>query len=134
MKITYSIFAIFIFFIAGSCIGTYGSPAIVSMLDQKHLKEFDDYILCKAYGFSQSENVRRELENRKIFTILDWEVIDKKQVKIGMSVCALYASWGVPDNENRSVSRYGTTIQHVYGRDYPVYVYSEDGFVTGWQD
>lgn len=59
-------------------------------------------------------------------------LVANERIRIGMSECELYASWGFPDRQSRSVGRYGTHIQHVYSSQ--VYVYTENGRVTGWQD
>lgn len=57
--------------------------------------------------------------------------IKKQQIYIGMSACGLYASLGIPDEENNTVGAWGTHTQHVYGKNY---VYTENGRVTSWQD
>ena len=41
------------------------------------------------------------------------------------------ASWGEPGDVNRTVTAYGVHSQWVYGS---VYVYFDDGILTGWQD
>lgn len=71
-----------------------------------------------------------ELNRRKIK--LNIELIKKESIKIGISTCQLYASWGMPDQENRSVGGWGVHIQHVYGSKY--YVYTKNNVVTSWQD
>lgn len=79
-----------------------------------------------------------EMERRSLLSQNEKDLVAKKQIQIGMSLCALYASWGKPDHENRSVGSWGTHIQHVYnaGLRYirPTYVYTENGVVTSWQD
>jgi hypothetical protein len=105
-----------------------------------------DNEVCESYGvFSRSgmwgaaaETYRREIEHRKLMTTEEWALADKKTIRIGMSRCAMYASWGKPDRENRSVGSYGEHIQHVYNSGYryirPKYVYTRNGIVSSWQD
>ncbi len=59
--------------------------------------------------------------------------IRSKEIRMGMSECELYASWGHPNSQNRTVGSWGVHIQHVY-RDFRSYVYTENGRVTSWQD
>lgn len=56
----------------------------------------------------------------------------RNEIFIGMSEEGLRASWGGPNDINRTVTEHGEHKQYVYpgGR----YVYVEDGKVTGWQD
>ncbi len=56
-----------------------------------------------------------------------------QEFKMGESECQLYAAWGFPDSQNRSVGSWGVHTQHVY-RDFGTYVYTENGRVTSWQD
>ena len=64
--------------------------------------------------------------------------VRKAQIFIGMTESALWAAWGETANKNRSVSKYGSRTQHVYGSyglfSSPVYVYTENGVITSWQD
>ena len=114
---------------------------------------FDDESMCKLIGeiihldvnTLSNENKEaaihnrnlyiKEIERRKLITKKEWQRIKEKKITIGMSQCALYASWGAPAKENRSVGRWGVHIQHMYG-DSPDwrYVYTENGKITSWQD
>lgn len=105
-----------------------------------------DNELCLNHGtYAQSamfagaaENYRREIEHRKLMTPEEWDLASRKTIRIGMSRCAMYASWGKPDRENRSVGSFGEHIQHVYNSGYryirPKYVYTRNGKVSSWQD
>ncbi len=53
-------------------------------------------------------------------------------VKIGDDVCHLYAAVGEPLYENRTVTKHGAHVQHVYGSS--SYFYSDNGRITAWQD
>lgn len=58
-------------------------------------------------------------------------IILKGQIAIGISDCQLYATFGIPEDENHTIGRWGTHTQHVYSSGY--YVYTENGRVTSWQ-
>lgn len=73
--------------------------------------------------------VKQELNRRKLK--LDDSLVRNEQIRLGISECQLYASWGLPRDQNQSVGRWGIHIQHVY---YGKYVYTENGRVTSWQD
>lgn len=73
-----------------------------------------------------AELMRRDLIN-------DWEMVRAGKVRVGMSRCAVLASWGYPTKVNRA--SYGD--QWVYCRDgaYCIqsqYVYFRSGQVSGW--
>ena len=59
------------------------------------------------------------------------EVINKKQVRIGMTTDMVRYAWGRPERVNRTVGSYGVHEQWVYGR---TYLYFEDGVMTSFQD
>ena len=72
---------------------------------------------------------KAEALHRKL--VFNDSLIRKEQVRIGMSECQLYAAWGLPSDQNRTVGSWGIHIQHIYGN---AYVYTENGRVTSWQD
>ncbi len=107
------------------------------------LKKLDKEDFCIAYGqalrgesitdFGSGPDlanlVKAEARRRKYaFNESDTK---KQEIKTGMSLCQLYASWGYSNTQNRTVGSWGTHIQHVYGNQY---VYTENGRVTSWQD
>ena len=114
-----------------------GSPTRISMMDQETLKTVDTLQLCAAYGCNHSEKIKAELERRNIFTEREWSLINSKKISIGISISALYASWGPPTSKNESVGKWGVHIQHVYGLysrySKPTYVYTDNGKVSSWQ-
>lgn len=59
--------------------------------------------------------------------------IRKQYLRLGMSKCMLYASWGRPIVEHQTTGSWGVHIQHVYG-DSDTFVYTENGRITAWQD
>lgn len=115
-------------------------------LSPAYMAASSDSQICERYGvFSRNgmfgeytTQYRAEMERRNLLSPHEKELVAKKQIQIGMSLCALYASWGTPDRQNRSVGSWGVRIQHVYnaGLRYirPTYVYTENGYVTSWQD
>lgn len=62
----------------------------------------------------------------------DYDAINDRKPEIGMHVCALIAAVGRPDHNNTSHSASGTRIQAVYPDG--MYVYIDNGIVTGWQE
>lgn len=111
----------------------------------QYLRKLDKLDFCKLYGnHLRSENIdeigtvkdqaslfKNEAARRKV-TFMS-KLIREEKVLIGMTECDLYASWGYPQSENRSVGSWGVHIQHVYG-DFGPYVYTENGRVTSFQD
>jgi hypothetical protein len=105
-----------------------------------------DRKLCIAYHEAKDNSLlgknaptyRAEIERRNLIPNNEWGLVEDKQVRIGMSVCALRASWG-PGKENTITSRYGSSIQHVYRLSWchgckVQYVYTENGVVTAIQE
>lgn len=108
-----------------------------------NLREFQKDEFCDFYGKHVRKNdinldndpkiikiIANELSRRKIK--LNKEMIKKQSIRMGISTCQLYASWGLPNQENRSVGSWGVHIQHVYGSNQ--YVYTDNNLVTSWQD
>lgn len=84
---------------------------------------------------------RSEMQSRGLVKPEDWSAIDKGSIRVGMSVCALYASWGPPDRENRTTTAAGVSIQHVYSgysgryiRTKSNYAYTRNGVITAIQN
>lgn len=113
---------------------------------QKNLTLESNDEVCKSYGIyakspffsSLASTYRDEINARKLIPDSEWELARANKITIGMSTCALYASWGKPDKENRSVSSGSVHTQHIFNRGYkyikPTYVYTRNGTVTSWQD
>jgi len=110
----------------------------------EQLSARSDDQLCKTYSDARKvggligdlgASHLQEMQRRNLLSENELDLVKNRQVQRGMSLCALYASWGVPNKENRSVGRWGTRIQHVYGARYTrAYVYTENGIVTSWQN
>lgn len=74
--------------------------------------------------------VKKEATRRTLR--FDDSLVRKEQIRMGISECQLYASWGMPEDQNRSVGSWGVHVQHVFGLSR--YVYTENGKVTSWQN
>lgn len=63
-------------------------------------------------------------------------LIEAGNVRIGMPLAGLYASWGSPWNGYRSQTREGETIQHIYrGEDLTQrHIFTVNGIVTTWKE
>lgn len=112
----------------------------------KRVSNMEDRRLCIAYHESRENFVLRkdesaykaEIERRKLISPDEWGMIEEKKIRLGMSVCALRASWGAA-KENKTTSRYGSSIQHVYRPSWcrscnANYVYTSGGVVTAIQN
>lgn len=85
------------------------------------------------YGMPETPSLKPAYEAEARRRGLSVSALLAKREEIGLKVsrCQLYASWGAPQGENRSVGSWGEHIQHIYGRSY---VYTRNGVVTSWQD
>jgi hypothetical protein len=63
----------------------------------------------------------------------DHGYIRERRVRIGMSECAVVAALGKPEAANSTHTARGRSTQLVY-RQKGMYVYTEDGVVTSWQN
>jgi hypothetical protein len=126
-----------------------GSPAMIRNASPDELKTVSTLDLIRGYNFlsattpfskwepkSRTPNVKAELKNRNLVPDHEWESIDRRAIKIGMSEMGLYISWGFPTKTNKTVSSSGTRKQCIYdnrehARDY---VYIENGKITSWQN
>lgn len=109
-------------------------------MNVEELTQVSDKQLARAFGspLGGGEQITQEVVNRGLFTDREMDLISSKSVSVGMTENALIASWGRPEDINRTVGSYGVQKQYVYGRisEYSSrkYVYVEDGLVTSWQD
>lgn len=108
-----------------------------------------DFDVCERFGRYSStkafqdgplvESYFQETQKRRLLTAQEYTAIRERQIGLGMSECALFASWGRPTRANRSVSRNGVRVQYVYRHSgyyasTTRYVYTEDGKITSWQN
>jgi hypothetical protein len=115
-------------------------------LSPQRISTMNDRQLCNWYGDWREEltrkhqmpQLRAEIDRRALVKPGEWELIDKKEVAIGMSVCAVRASWGSA-KENATTTSLGSSIQHVYRLSWchrcnVKYVYTNNGIVYAIQD
>jgi len=105
---------------------TIESPASANPRSpEKILKDVEER---RAKGREIVEQRAKEARQRRLIK----EAIKNKQVMIGMTKNDVIASWGRPDDINRSISASGTSEQWVYERgDYnSQYVYFDNGVVS----
>lgn len=80
-------------FILGGC----ATPSDLHQLSDQKLQKVSDRDLCEAYFYGQGENVRRELERRKLISETQWSTVHKNIVRKGMKECSVRAAWGAPE-------------------------------------
>lgn len=115
---------------------------------------FDDAFVCKNAAVNEAarsalsgedletlEHNRqlwvKEVQRRGLLTPAEWTLVQERKIAAGMSLCALYAGWGAPTRENRTVVPGRVHIQHVYPARYSYnaqYVYTVNGRVTSYQE
>lgn len=101
--------------------------------------------LCVRYGVALRANdmgqvpiLSGELARRGItMGSTENELAMRKAVRVGLSRCSMWASWGGSLRDNRTTNAYGTRIQHVFGSSSGYsrsYVYTENGRITTIQN
>jgi hypothetical protein len=78
--------------------------------------------------------VKRLLEAHGNWSDADLLSVACGGIRIGMTADQVIASWGRPDDINRSIFATGVHEQWVYGELGGSYVYLEDGVVTSLQN
>jgi hypothetical protein len=119
----------------------YVKPEVVHQFDMQKLRAIDKYVLCQDYYTMNKQEQLTSISKKQFQTVLkengltdkELEMINERKIFIGMSQCGLYASWGKPTKENKSVNRWSIRIQHIYGYNRN-YVYTENGLITSWQN
>lgn len=107
---------------------------------------YSDDLLCYRYNDARGNSslqkdvpvLRAEIDKRGLITPDEWSLVEQKKIKLGMSECALVASWG-SGKVNKHTNVNGQFNQHVYRLDWcrscnVQYVYTRNGRVTSWQD
>lgn len=88
--------------------------------------------LCHTYSINNDNTVRARLKLLYALTVKEWKQVDSGKVNIGTSELALQCIFGKPKKVNSTTNKYGTHKQWVYHNN--VYIYTEDGKVTSWQN
>lgn len=102
--------------------------------------------LCARYGDvlregnqSGAAEIRSALERRQLaLTAADDSAIARSAIRVGMTECAMFAGWGLPDRANNTTTASGTRTQHVWSYIRYVrsarYAYTENGRVVAIQN
>ena len=121
-------------------LGCAGSPGRVLLTKSDKLQGVSSFDLCKSFYLRPTAKVRLVLKERNEFTPEEWTFIDEQRIYVGMRELVLTCAWGYPGffgSVSESVIDDVTHRQWVY-RACPgcraVYVYTEEGKVTGWQN
>ncbi len=117
--------------------GCANSPVRTSLMSPSRLAFEPTENLCGAYQIARQQKIKNEIVKRKEIPEKDWEIIDRASVKIGMSELSLICSMGTPYAVNRTVGSWGVKKQFIFRpccHDEVYYVYTENGYVTGFQD
>jgi len=128
-------YGLILFVLVMGVAGCAGSPARLAMMSPDELAAVRLPDLCNAYSSVGGSDVEAEILRRQAITDDEWELVRAKKIAVGMSTCALLASWGAPSTINTSASRAGERQQWVYGICQYCkrrYVYVRGGEVIGW--
>jgi len=87
--------------------------------------------LCEVSRKGSIPEAAAVLATRKAFGPKDIDLISQGSVALGMSEEAMLCALGSPEDRNRTVGSFGVHIQYVFDG---LYVYTENGKVTSWQD
>ena len=118
------------------------------------IREFKDFLALQEYINSFGVWNRDELEELLDARRRQWYVDNRPQlldrvrdcirdgkIRMGMAAEEVQASWGWPQEVNRTVHQYGTSSQWVYRPPYNPYIsyksrylYFENGILRSWQD
>lgn len=90
------------------------------------IKLVEDRVLIKKAEKSKIIKIEKYFNEHKELIEYKESVIDGK-IKIGMTQDLVVLSWGEPSRKNKTISKYSTEEQWVYGRSY---VYLKNGIVT----
>lgn len=104
----------------------------MSMSDLEVCRRVRSNLCGGIYGCPIDEYAVAEVKRRNLVAAGEWSLIRNRQLSQGMSECAMRASMAGHPKINKTVGAYGTHKQYVF--DNGVYVYVENGEVTGWQN
>lgn len=112
----------------------------------ERVAQVSDLEVCRSYGIfrasglwaTRAASYEAEVKRRGLIAADEWPLVEAKKIRNGMSRCAMYAAFGGPDRENRTVSGSHVHVQHVFNAGYryikAFYVYTDNDRVTAWQD
>jgi hypothetical protein len=120
-----------------SCAGNVRS---VDVMNAKELQAQNSILLCNEYASSQSDKARSELTRRNLIETNEWDLIEQKTFRVGMSELALMCSLGRPGrygDMNQTVTASGTGREWVYrscSACPATYIYAENQVITGFKN
>jgi hypothetical protein len=111
-------------------------------IDEFERSYFNGWIRTSLISTSPVPGISDEEYRREIFLRANQDIssefrkaIRAGTVLIGMTKSMVTASWGSPEDINRTATAYGIHEQWLYpGRDKTIYVYFDNGVLTAWQD
>lgn len=95
-------------------------------------EEIEKYTWEEKYAIRRNKFLSELFEQNPSWSNEIKMLIRYSQVRIGMTRTQVEASWGDPEDINRSVGSWGVHEQWVYPNG--KYLYFEDGILTSWQD
>jgi hypothetical protein len=120
-------------FLLSAC-AHWDNPAWVQTIVTPDLCSTYEVFATPMMGIDRREwakTIKAELNRRGAVAPGEWPLIDQQKIRVGMSECALLASWGSPLGINHTVTAAGDSAQYVYGGGN--YAYVTNGRVTGMQ-
>jgi hypothetical protein len=90
------------------------TPGAIVFDSDAALRQEDALQLCLTYHLAGQQRIREELNRRQALSVEEWALVDAKRIGIGMSRCALLASWGIPEGTRRQVTAAGQSLQYIY--------------------
>jgi hypothetical protein len=114
------------------------------------LLEMSNDFLCQHYGNNlnggvlkrettdRTSSIKAEIESRKLLTEEERRAVAQGELLIGMTRCGMYSAMGTPIAENSTTNASGQFTQHVFSIPWRsakrIYVYTQNGRVTSWQN
>ena len=117
-------------------------PAACTAIGADALHGAEDLQLCAAYGEARDRQggaAKAGILRRRLLSDREWQAVAEGTIFVGMTACGLLAARGDPRPEGaieRLGFRTGPYLQWVYRSDPrqpPLYVYTDNGRIIGWQ-
>jgi hypothetical protein len=83
-------------------------------------------------GGYEGKNAKQYLIDHGLIKDGDVSLVQNNAVDIGMTRCAMLASYGLYENQNITKTQYSTNIQHIYFGNH--YIYTKNDVVTSIQN
>ena len=86
---------------------------IAQQSDEEICKSFWTYSQLPFAGATGTA-YRQEIEKCGLVSEQDWPLARDRKIRLSMSLCALYASWGSPEHERRYVEAQGDWVKYAF--------------------